>query len=419
MENSITLLWRNRNFVRLWIGQTVSQLGSRITREGLPFTAIKVLNAKPEQMGLLYGVSGAVVLLFGLSAGVWGDRLKRRPILIVTDLGRAALLCLVPLAAFWHVLSMSQLYAIGALTSVLTVFFDVAYQSYLPSLVSGEQLVEGNAQLMLSSTVAEIAGPSLTGVLVQLITAPIAILLDALSFVFSALMVWGIRAPEEKPEPPRSGSESVWKETTAGLQFMAGNPILRSLALRDMTAYFFFGFLGSLYVLYAIDYLKMTPAQLGVTIAVGGVGGVIGSALSTRIVRRLGLGPTFVVTGLIHGLMAMLIPAAHPPASFAIAMLMTGQLFGDSAFAVYSINELSVRQTAAPAAVLGRVNAAMQLATRGIYPIGALLGGYLAGTFGVRFVLAVAAVGIILSTLWLVNQPLLSLKADMLAKESP
>jgi MFS family permease len=408
MANSITL-WRNRNFVKLWIGQTVSQLGSRITREGLPFTALKVLNAGPAQMGMLNGLSGVVVLLFGLSAGVWGDRLRRRPILIAADLGRAALLSLVPLAAFWHVLRMWHLYAIGALAGVLTLFFNVAYQSYLPSLVNGEQLVEGNAKLMLSSTVAEIAGPSLTGLLVQLITAPIAILFDALSFVFSAVMVWSIRAQEVKVEPTRH-AEGVWAETTAGLEFIAGNPILRPLACREMMAYFFFGFLGPLYVLYAIDYLKLTPFQLGLTIAVGGVGGTVGSMLSARVVRWLGLGRTFLFTGLIHGLCAMLIPAAHAPASFAIPMLMAGQLFGDSAFAVYAINELSVRQQAAPADVLGRVNGAMQLATWGILPIGAFVGGYLAQAFGVRLVLTIAAAGVILSSGWLFTQPLLALR---------
>ena len=408
MANSITL-WRNRNFVKLWVGQTVSELGSRITREGLPFAAVKVLNAGPQQMGFLYGLSGVVVLLFGLSAGVWGDRLKRRPILIATDLGRAALLVLIPLAAMWHVLAMWQLYVIGAMTGVLTVFFDVAYHSYLPSLVTEEQLVEGNAKLMLSTTLAEIAGPTLTGVLVQLITAPIAILFDAVSFMFSAGMVWGIRADEGRLGPREPSHESVWTEATAGLGFIAGHPILRALALRAMTAYFFFGFLGPLYVLYAIDYLKLTPAELGVTIAVGGVGGVIGSALSTRVVRWLGLGRTFRLTGLIHGITAMLIPAAHAPASFAIPMLMAGQLFGDSAFAVYAINELSVRQKIAPASVLGRVNAAMQLATRGIIPIGALVGGSLAAGFGVRPVLWLASAGVILSNVWLVNRPVLQL----------
>jgi Na+/melibiose symporter-like transporter len=408
MANSITL-WRNRNFVKLWIGQTVSQLGSRITREGLPFTALKVLNAGPAQMGMLNGLSGVVVLLFGLSAGVWGDRLRRRPILIATDLGRAALLSLVPLAAFWHALRMWHLYAIGALAGVLTLFFDVAYQSYLPSLVDGGQLVEGNAKLMLSSTVAEIAGPSLTGLLVQLITAPIAILFDALSFVFSAVMVWSIRAPEVKAEPKRHAG-GVWAEATAGMEFIAGNPILRPLACRAMMAYFFFGFLGPLYVLYAIDYLKLTPFELGLTIAMGGVGGTIGSTLSARVVRWLGLGRTFLIAGMMHGLSAMLIPAAHAPASFALPVLMAGQLFGDSAFAVYAINELSVRQRAAPADVLGRVNGAMQLATWGILPIGAFLGGYLAQEFGVRLVLTVAAAGVILSNGWLLTQPLLALR---------
>ena len=305
---------------------------------------------------------------------MWGDRLRRRPILIATDLGRAAVLCLVPLAAAWHVLSMPHLCVVAALAGALTVFFDVAYQSYLPSLVERDRISEGNSKLTLSITGAEIAGPPLTGILVQLLTAPLAILLDAISFVFSAGMVWWIRTPENPPEPRQTKGESMWSETLSGLHFVAASPPLRALALRSVTAYFFFGFLATLYVLYALDVLKLSTAELGFTIAAGGVGGVLGSLFSERVVRRLGLGRTFVITALLHGCAAMLIPMARPPTSFAITLLTAGQLFGDCGFAIYMINETSLRQKMAPPAVLGRVNAAMQLASRGMLPLGALLG---------------------------------------------
>ena len=407
MGNSITL-WRNSDFVKLWIGQTVSELGSRITREGLPLAAVMVLHVSPWQMGVLSGLNGIAVLVFGLSAGVWGDRLRRRPILITTDLGRAAFLSAIPIAAAFHVLAMWQLYAVATLTGILTVFFDVAYQSYLPSLVKPDQILEGNSQLMLSATTAEILGPGLTGVLVQLITAPLAILFDAVSFLFAASTVASIRQREPARAVPERG-ESIWTETLAGIHFIAGHPILRPLALRAVTAYFFFGLLGPLYVLYAIDILKLTPAELGVTISVGGLAGVLGSLVSRRVVRAVGLGRTFIFAALMHSLAALLIPLAGGPVPVAIAILMLGQLVGDSAFAIYGINEITVRQRLADAGVLSRVNAAMQLATRGILPLGAFAGGFLAAAIGVRAVLAIAAAGVLASVAWLVNRRMMSM----------
>src|SRR5947209_2679448 len=283
--NSITL-WRHRDFLKLWAGQTISELGSRVTREGLPLTAVLVLHAGPAQMGILAALGGLSVLAFGLSAGVWVDRLRRRPILVGTDLGRAALLSTIPLAAMWQALGMAQLYAVAALAGVLTVFFDVAYQTYLPSLVGQEQLLEGNTKLVASSTMAEIAGPGVTGVLVQLITAPIAILLDAISFLFSAAMVLWIRNPE--PAPVRQEHEDFWIEALGGMKFIWRHPLLRPLAARSVTFFFSMGALGALYILYAIDVLHLQPAILGITIAIGGVGGTTGTVLSWPIVRRFG-----------------------------------------------------------------------------------------------------------------------------------
>lgn len=398
-------LWANPAFVKLWTGQTISELGSRVSREGIPLTAVLVLHASTVQMGFLSALGGAAVLVFGLVAGVWVDRLRRRPILIATDLGRAAILVTVPAAAVAGVLSMGQLYAVAALAGILTVFFDVAYQSYLPSLVDREQILEGNSKLALSSSIAEIAGPGLTGILVQLITAPIAILFDAVSFLFSALMVVLIR----KPEPPvaRREPEHLVTETLAGVRFIFGDPSLRPLALRSATTFLFMGFFGPLYVLYAIQILHLRPAMLGLVVAMGGVGAMVGSVLAPRVVQRFGLGPTFIVTSLVQGLTNLLVPLAGligTPGTvtiLAIACLMAPQLFGDMAFMVYSINEITLRQTVAPEHVLGRVNAGMNLLARGIWPLGALIGGALAAAIGVRATLTLAATGVALSTLWL------------------
>jgi MFS family permease len=407
-------LWTNPDFVKLWTGQTISELGSRITREGIPLTAVLVLHAGTVQMGFLSALGGAAVLVFGLVAGVWVDRLRRRPILIAADLGRAAILVSVPAAAVAGVLAMGQLYAVAALAGVLTVFFDVAYQSYLPALVVREQILEGNSKLALSSSIAEIAGPGLTGVLVQLITAPIAILFDAISFLFSALMVVLIR----KPEPPaiRREPEHLVAETLAGVRFIFGEPLLRALGLRSATTFFFMGFFGPLYILYAIEILHLRPAMLGIVIAMGGVGAMVGSVVAPRIVRRFGLGPTFIVASLVQGLTNLLIPlagligTAGTVQALAVACLMAPQLFGDMAFMVYNINELTLRQTVAPEHVLGRVNAGMQLLARGIWPIGSLIGGLLAAALGVRATLVLAAAGVALSTLWLFASPLRRLR---------
>jgi MFS family permease len=401
-------LWANPDFLKLWTSQTVSQLGSRISREGIPLTALLVLHAGAARMGLLYALGGAAVLVFGLVAGVWVDRVRRRPILIAADLGRAVVLASIPAAALAGTLGMGQLYAVAAAAGVLTVFFDVAYQSYLPALVERGQILAGNSKLALSSSLAEIAGPGLTGFLVQLITAPIAILFDAVSFVISAVLMVGIRRRE--PPPERLPAAHLLAEALAGLRWIFADPVLRAIGLRSATAWVFHGFLGSLYMLYAIDVLHLSTAVLGLVIATGGAGAMAGAYLAPRIERRFPLGPTFVATSAIHGLTTFLIPLAAAVPALAIALLVTSQLAGDSVFMIYTINELSLRQRVVPSSVLGRVSAGMQLLARGILPIGALLGGGIGARAGVVTALYVAAGGLLLSTLWLLASPLRRLR---------
>jgi len=396
-------LRRDLDFLKLWIGQTISEIGSRITIVVLPLIAVLILKAKPFQMGMLAGIGGFASLILGLAAGLCADRLRRRPILIVTDLGRAAVLGSIPLAAVFGTLRIQQIYAVVAVAGILTVLFDVAYQSYLPSLVGRDQILEGNSKLALSNAIAEIAGPGLAGILVQWLTSPVAILLDAFSFLASALAVWLIRKPEPQVVPtPRL---RVWEELTAGLRAIAQTPILRAIAGHSGTTGFFGGFFASLYVLYVISDLHLNAALLGAVIAIGGVANVLGAAIAPRLMRRAGLGATLIGSILIMGAANLMIPLAHGSVVTATAFLMLAQV-GDVCWPVFNVCELSLRQVITTGEVLGRVNGAMQMLNRGLLPVGSLAAGIFAEMMGVRPTLALGAAGLLSSSLWLVLSPI-------------
>jgi len=352
-------LWRDREFLKLWSGQTISQVGSRITRDGLPYTAVLLLHAGPMQMGLLAALGGIAALISGPVAGVLSDRYRRRPILIWADLGRAAVLSIIPLAAATHQLHFWHLYLATALAGALTILFDSAYQSYLPTLVRPDQLLEGNRKLALSNSTAEVLGPGMTGFLVKMMTGPIAILLDAASFVASAVSIAAIRRRE--PVVEHQQQAPGWHEITAGFRVIAAHPLLRPLGLRTVTATFFGGFLSTLYTLFAIEYLGLSPAVIGVLITLGGIGYFIGAWSSEKLVERFPLGKLFIASHVLAGSCWLLIPMAHGPWYMAAAFLGASQLFGDMAYPVYDIHALTLRQSVTPPEVLGRVNASMQM----------------------------------------------------------
>lgn len=395
-------LWRDSDFLKLWAGQSVSQMGSWITLVGVPLTAVLLLKASPLQMGLLSGSSAAAILLLGLFAGAWADRLRRRPILIWADLGRAVILATIPLAVVMHRLTMTHLYFVAAVTATLTVFFDVSYRAYLPSLVSAGNILEGNSKLALSESIAGVAGPALTGVLLQAITAPLAILFDAASFVVSAISVWLIGKPEARPEP--GVAPHIGREIMEGLRASWREPILRALLLRNATGSVFIGFGGSLYFLFAIRELKLSALLLSVVIAVGGASSVFGALAAQRLIRRIGVGPSLICAALLIGTASLLPPLAHGPVALCAIILAVAQL-GDVAWSVYDIGELTLRQAVAPNHLLGRVNSAMHVTFRGVLPLGALAGGALAQVAGLRTAMFVGAAGSLLSTLWLVFSP--------------
>jgi MFS family permease len=404
-------LWRHPDFMKLWTGQTVSQFGSMVTRDALPLIGVLVLRATPWQMGLLSAAGLAPVLFIGLLAGAWVDRLRRRPILMAADLGRALLVGSIPLAALLGRLSLLHLMIVAALAGLLTVFFDVAYQAYLPGLVAPEQVFEGNSKLSLTGSLAEIVVPGLTGLLVQIISAPFTLAVDMLSYLASAFSLGLIRQPE--PLPARGAETSVAGEIGEGLRFTWAQPLLRVLALQWAWGSFFGSFYGALYSLYVLNVLGLTPFVLGLIIAGGGLGAVFGAALAQPLARRLGQGPALVLSAAIMGLVGLLTPLAGGPAWLAITCLLVPQLVGDLFRAAFEISSLSLRQAVTPVHLLGRVGASQGFLVGGLATLGLLAGGALGGLIGIRPAIWIAALGGLAATLLLIFSPLPALRETL------
>lgn len=404
MRRYRTGLWKSSDFITLWLGQTVSQFGSGITGIALPLTAVLVLAATPTQMGILGAVDGIAVLVIGLLAGVWVDRVRRRSLLIAADLGRAFVLSTIPLAALLGVLRIGQLYVVAALAGMLTVVFNVAYSAFLPSLIPRESLVEANSKLAMSDSLAETGGPAVAGPLVQLISAPFALFFDALSFLFSACCLGLIHTPEPPPAVLKQG-KSIWSDLVEGLRMVLKNPLLRALAGSAATFSLFGNFIGALYALYVIRQVSAPPIFLGFLVATGGVSALVGALMAERVVRRFGLGMTVGLGLFMYGVTGLLIPLASGSVALALSLLFLSQLIGDASVSIYFIAEVSLRQSLVPVNMLGRTNASMQFLSQGIAPLGALLAGILGGMIGLRFTILIGVLGVMLAGTWLLLSP--------------
>jgi hypothetical protein len=335
---------------------------------------------------------------------VWVDRLRRRPIMIAADLGRALLLLSIPLAYLLGHLAIGQLYAVAALAGALTVFFDVAYQTYLPALVEREQLVEGNSKLGISGSIAEIAGPPLGGALVQLISGPVTILLDAASFLFSAVALCQIRAAEPPAQPAKRAL--AWGDLTAGLRTVWADKLLRPMAISSAIRNFFGWFFGAIYGLYAIQALGMGTAVLGLTIACGGLGSFLGALLVVPATRRFGYGWATIGGLLVGAVAGWLTWLAGGLLFAAVPLMIAGQILGDMGRTAAEINTTSLRQSVAPEHMLGRVNASTRVLAEGVGALGLLAGGLLAEAIGLRATVAVAVLGALAGDMWLIFSPL-------------
>lgn len=395
-------LWHHLGFRRLWIGETVSQLGTAVSQLALPLVAILAVHATTFQVGLLTALETAAFLVVGLPAGAWVERMRFRRVLIVNDLIRAAALGSIPLAAALGGLTIWQLYAAALVTGISTVFFDVAYMSYLPLLIGRDDLVEGNAKLQGSESVSQIAGPGLGGLLVQLLTAPYALLADALSFAWSA--AWVLSIPARSPRPERAPGRHLGREIAEGLRFVLGNAMLRAIAMCTGLCNLFSSMtIAVLYVLLARE-LHVPAGIIGLITSTAAVGGLLGSLIASRVAARLGQGPAIWISAACIGPGAFVAPFAHR--DWTLVLLALANVVVWMGIVVYNVTQVSFRQGLCPPRLLGRMNATMRFLVWGTMPLGGVLGGALGSAVGVRATLLAAAVGQALSFLPVYWSPL-------------
>lgn len=398
--------------MKLWAAETISQFGTQVSLLAVPLVAIVLLEATPFEVGLLGTVEFLPFILFSLPAGAWVDRLRRRPLLIVGDLGRALSLASIPIVYELGVLTIWQLYLVGFVNGILTVFFDVAYQAYLPSLVDRDQIVEGNSKLEISRSAAQIGGPGLGGLLIGILTAPVAVVVDALSYLGSALFVWRIRRPEPAPsttaegDPPRP---SMRAEVIEGLRYVLSQPLLRSIAACTALSNLL-GTVGfAVYLVFLVRIIGLSAEQIGLVASLGNVSTLVGAVTAAAVARRFGVGPTIIASAILFG-PGLVLVALAPAGPAAIPLLVAaGLLFGLSTI-VYNINQVSLRQAITPTRLQGRMNATMRFIVWGTIPLGQIAGGALGTVVGLRETIWIGAVGSLFAFLPLLVGPLRRLR---------
>jgi MFS family permease len=412
------LLRDHDDFRRLWLAQTVSQIGGQITYLALPLTAALTLAASPMEMGVLTAVGALPALAVGLVAGELVDRRERRPILVSADVARAFLLMTIPLAWLAGHLSMPVLYLVAFFSGLCALFFDIAYQAFVPSLLQRRRLVEGNSLLELSRSASEVIGPVLSGGLIQLLKAPAAIGADALSFLASALLIARIRTRERRPAA--ASEMALWRSSWMGVREVAGSAPLRALAVSLAAIGLFNALIEAVVILYLTRSIGLAPGVLGAVFAVGSAGFIVGALLPARLVHALGVGPTLALSIAVVGLSDLALPLAGPDVRWVTLAFGIGQFFFGLGITVFRVAQISIRQAIVPDALLGRVGGALSVLGWGIAPLGALAGGLLGQSIGLWWTLVIGsvlegatAVVIRFSPLWtMVVIPILEEPAD-------
>jgi MFS family permease len=393
-------LLRERQFRRYWTGQSISFLGDEITFLALPLTAVLVLHADAAQMGWLSMAGLLPALLLSLPAGAWADhRGRRRSVMIAADLGRAALMASVPVAYALGALTLAQLIVVAFAVGALAVVFDVCNAALFVSLVAPEKYVEGNSLGNGSRAFSFVAGPSVGGLLVQLLAAPLALLADAVSYLCSAASLSRI-APAEPPAAPRGKGQ-----LTAGLRFIGRSPILRALVAAAATVNFFNFVFHTLVVLYAVDQLGLNAGTLGVVVGAGAVGGLLGATLTGRIVRRIGVGPTVLLGYLGFPAPLVLVPLAGGPEVAVLGAFFAAEFLSGFGLMLLDITSGSLQAALIPDVLRSRVSGAFRTVNYGMRPLGALVGGVLGSSLGLRPTLWIATVGGVLCVLWILPSP--------------
>ena len=404
MAEQAASLWRHPDFRRLWIGQTTSFLGSEVSQLAILLPAVLTLDASAGEVGLLAATGSVPALVVGLFIGALVDRLRRRPILIAADLGRAALLATVPVAYVAGWLSVPYLCVVAFLSGLLTTFFDVAHASLLPSLVRRDQLVDGNSKLEISRSGAMITGPGLGGLLIQAVTPPLAVLAETGSFLLSVVALARIQTPEAPPSrdgPPRT----LLSEVREGRRTVIEMPILRSMGASLCVFNLFFGAFNAVYLLFVTRTLDLPPSAVGLVFALGSLGFPVGAMAAGWVAGRVGVGPAFVWGAGVSDVAFLLAPLAAGPVALIVVILVLSRVAATLGGPVTAINQLSLRQAITPDRLRGRVNGTMRVFALSLVPLGALLGGALGDAIGLRPALLVGAIGLQLGFLILYISP--------------
>ncbi|AUG80414.1 MFS transporter [Kitasatospora sp. MMS16-BH015] len=385
-------LWRHRDFLRLWAGQTVALFGAQVTLLALPLTAMQLLDASAGQLGLLNALEYLPVACVTLLAGVLADRVRRRPLLIAANLGRALMLAVIPVMAWTDGLSMGLLYTVAFVTGLFTAQFDVAYQAYLPSLIERRLLVEGNSKLQSSQSIAQTAGQGLSGVLIQLLTAPVAVVVNSAGYLVSVVSLLLIRSPEPVRTAPR---RSVRAEIAEGFRVTMAQPVLRVVMAESAWFNLLWDVVLVVVPIYGVRELHLGAAGLGLVIAAGSVGAFGGSLVARRLGDRLGSGRAMTAGMLLASAALVLLPLAGGPTWQVVAVLTAGFVLNGFGMTVFNVHSVALRQALVATELTGRVSATFRFAAFAVIPVGGFLGGLLAGWLGARAALAVVVAGLL------------------------
>ena len=374
-------LLRHGDFLRLWSAQTVSALGSQITLLALPLTAVLVLHAKPYEVALLATAATLPTLAVGIPAGVWVDRVRRRPVMVEADLARAATLASLPAAYALGLLTLPHLYVVAVVNGAFSTLFEIASQAYLPSVVAREQLIEANAKFETSRVLASSGGPGAAGGLISLVTAPVALLADAASFAVSACLIHSV-STHEPGRPVPQDRDGRRRELSEGGRYVLGHPYLRPLLLGHALANLALGLVWAIVIVYAVRDLGVTAATVGLVLSLGQIGGLLGTVFGRRLAARLGVGPTVRTSLFLFAPATLLLAIA--PRDLATVFLALGWILENLARALYGVSATSIRQALVPDRLLARATGFTTTAGTGAFPIGTAIGGALAGVLGLR-----------------------------------
>lgn len=401
-------LLRNRNFLWLWGGDAISQLGTQFTQLAIPVIAVSLLHATEWQVGVLNAAETAAFLAVGLPAGAWIDRMLKRRVMIAADLIRALFLAAVPVLWFAGVLEIWHLVIIATVIGMATVFFDVSYQSFVPVLLPGPQVGRANSYLETTGQISRIGGPGLAGVLLTILSAPVLLVADAISFLGSALALSRVRDTETLR--PATERESLRREIAEGLRFVFRHPVLWRITLTTGTSNLFGMLVGTLEAILILRELGLSPASFGVIMGIGSVGGLLGALATPWVTRRVGEGAAVSLSALAMGAASAAVPLAGTVPGAALPILIAGAFVNSFLVLVYNITQVTARQRLTPARLLGRMNASIRFVVWGVMPIGALAAGALGSTIGILPTMWIGVVGTAVGSFWVLFSPITGMR---------